>query len=168
MDNKVFSYYKELPSWAKGVVAIGGIGIAFYIGYTLIRRIKSQAETIKMRETVVTQETELKDKLDTGMKLTYGESQYKGWANQLAVEFAGCDPFNASFGILINILYALKNDADFLKLCTSYDVRSHDQCGVWNGDFKGNLYEAVKDEFNNDDIIKLNKALRLQKITYQF
>jgi hypothetical protein len=167
MDNNAFSYYKELPSWAKGVVAIGGIGIVFYIGYTLIRRIKSQAETIKMRETVVTQETELKDKLDTGMKLTYGESQYKGWANQLAVEFAGCDPFNASFGILINIIYKLRNDADFLKLCTSYDIRTYDQCGCCS-DFKGNLYEAVKDEFNNDDIIKLNKALTGQKITYQF
>ena len=102
------------------------------------------------------------------MRLTYPESQYKGWANQLAIEFAGCDPTNASFGILINIIYKLKNDVDFLKLCTSYDIRTYDQCGLWNGDFKGNLYEAVKDEFNNDDIIKLNKALRGQKITYQF
>jgi len=168
MANKMYSYYKELPSWAKGVVVIGGIAIVYFTSKQLIARIKGQSEAKKMRESIITQENELKNKLDTGLRLSYPNSQYQSWANQIANEFAGCDPLNASFGKFVNILGALKNDADFLKLSTSFDIKTYDQCGLWNGDFKGTLAEAVNDEFNNNDLLKINKLLRDRKITYQF
>jgi len=168
MANNVYSYYKELPSWAKGVVVIGGIAIVYFTSKQLISRIKGQSEEKKMRESIITQESELKNKLDTGLRLSYPDSQYQSWATQIASEFAGCDPANSSFSKFMNIIYKLKNDVDFLKLSTSFDIKTYDQCGLWNGDFKGNLHEAVNDEFDNNELLKINKALQNQKITYQF
>jgi hypothetical protein len=31
MANKVFDYYKELPSWAKGIVVVGALALFTYL-----------------------------------------------------------------------------------------------------------------------------------------
>lgn len=167
MANKVFDYYKDLPQWAKGVVVIGGIAIVYFTTKQIIDRIKEQATTKKQRESVTTQKNELKKLLNQGVKLSYPESQYRTWADQISSEFGGCDPLNSSYGKFVNILYKLKNDADFLALTTAYDIRTYDQCGI-GSDFTGNLQQAVNDEFDNNEIVKINTELAKQKITYKF
>ena len=45
MANKVYQYYTELPSWAKGIVVIGGIAIVYFTTKQFIAKIKKQAES---------------------------------------------------------------------------------------------------------------------------
>lgn len=168
MANKVYQYYKELPSWAKGVVVVGGIAIAYFTAKQLIARIKEQSQYKKQRQGLDDQKSELKNMLDTGAKLSYPMSQYKTWATQIASEFAGCDPLNTSYGKFANIMYQLKNNADFLALSTAFDIQEYDQCGVWNSNFKGNLQEAINDEFDVNELARLNKELVKQGISYKF
>jgi hypothetical protein len=186
MANKLFDYYKELPTWSKGVVAIGGIGIAFYIGYTFVKRIKDQAELIKQRQTVKEQEDEIEVKVKEGQKQTYQNSQYRAWADGIQKQFDGCDfainriilpssspewfgneNWSSSGAYIANIFLKLKNDIDFLKLNTAYGIRKFDQCGWGTGDFEGSLQGAITDELDESERGTLNKYISQQGITYR-
>jgi hypothetical protein len=168
MANKVYQYYTELPSWAKGIVVVGGIAIIYITAKQLVSKIKEQSQFKKQRQGLDNQRTELKDMLVTGARLSYAQSQYKTWATQIASEFAGCDPLNSSYGKFANIMYKLKNNADYLALSTAFDIQEYDQCGIFNGNFKGNLQEAVNDEFDVNEVNRLNNELAKQGITYRF
>jgi hypothetical protein len=186
MANKLFDYYKELPTWSKGVVAIGGIGIAFYIGYTFVKRIKDQAELIKQRQTIKEQEDEIEIKVKEGQKQTYQNSQYRAWADGIKNQFDGCDGswgrailsmtspewfgntnWSNSGSYIANIFLKLKNDIDFLKLNTAYGIRKHDQCLWGTGDFEGSLQGAITDELDEAERNTLNKYLAQKGITYR-
>jgi hypothetical protein len=185
MANKVFNYYKELPSWAKGVVVIGGIAILYFTTKSILKRVKLSVETKNEREALKTQEDEIKKEQTTGAKATYPESQYKTWASQIKNQYDGCD---GSFGrpilqfipptwlgnimwsnsgaLTSNIFFKLKNNIDFLKLSSAFGISTYDQCGLWNGDFKGNLQSAIVDELDENERKALNDILKKNGITY--
>ena len=185
MANKVYDIYKDLPSWAKGVVVIGGIAIVYFTTKSILNRIKLSAESKKDRETIKTQEKEIKDLETTGTKASFPESQYRTWASQLKSQFDGCD---GSFGrpilqfipptwlgnimwsnsgaMTANIFYKLKNNIDFLKLSSAFGIATYDQCGLFNGNFTGNLQSSIVDELDENERISLNKILNKNGITY--
>ncbi len=187
MANKVYQYYTELPGWAKGVVAIGGIAIVYFTTKSIMKRLRLSAETKKDRDTIRQEEKEIKDIVQDGvMKQSYAESQYKTWASQLKNQYSGCD---GSFGrpilqfipptwlgnimwsnsgaLTANIFFKLKNNLDYLKLSSSYGVSTYDKCGLWNGDFTGNLQSSIADELDENEREALNKILSKNGITYQ-
>lgn len=169
MANKVYSYYTELPSWAKGVVVVGGIAIVYFTAKQFINRIKDQAEKKKQRDSVITQKSELDNMLKTGARLTYAPSQYKTWSNQIVENFRGCDVGNSNVVFFGNVISKLRNDADFLALSTSFDIQTYKDCFSWfNADFSGNLSQAVSNEFTDKEIQMFNNTLRDMKITYRF
>ena len=65
MASKVFEVYKDLPSWAKGVVVVGGIAIVYFTTKSFLKRIKQSAEKNKSMETVISQKNEVKELEDT-------------------------------------------------------------------------------------------------------
>lgn len=183
--NKIYQYYTELPTWAKGIVAIGGIAIVYFTAKSILKRVRLVAEGKKDRETIKTQEGEIKEIEQGGTKASYSDSQYKTWASQIKQQFDGCD---GSFGrpilqfipptwlgnimwsnsgaLIANIFYKLRNNVDFLKLSTAYGVSTYDKCGLWNGDFTGNLQSAISDELDENERESLNKILSKNGITY--
>ena len=179
MANKVFNYYKELPSWAKGIVVIGGIAIVYFTSKSIIKRIRASNDTKEERKTIDEQKNETQVLIDSGVKPTFSESQYRQWADALQKQFDGCDPslsvawlssymMSSSGAYLGNIVMQFKNDVDFLKLNTAYGIRTYDQCGWGTGDFTGTLPQAVRDELDGDEIKNINKELAKRGITYKF
>ena len=189
MQNKAYEFYHELPAWAKGVLAVGGA----LVGYLIVNKVMKDAKNMKnIKEQMASVNdagTELQNIIKTGIRRSYADSQFSSWADSIQKAFSGCDweqplfpaGFNAqlTFGLtgwsgsgskLANIVLKLKNDADFLKLITTYKVRTYDQCGFppFAGDFTGNLYSAVADELNDSEINALNNYLKKQKINYTF
>jgi hypothetical protein len=170
--NKITSFFTSgegsgggLPTWAKGIIAVGGLAIAYFAVKGFIDRIKSQAENKKNKETIKQQEDEKKDLENQGMRLTYPKSQYKAWADAIENEFAGCDPFNTSIRIINEISDKLKNDLDFLELQTAFAIREYDQCG-WGGNITANLPKAINDELNRFQIDKANEILKKKGIKF--
>ena len=45
MAKGFYQYYKDLPSWAKGVVVVGGGVVAYLAVTTIMRKIKQAKET---------------------------------------------------------------------------------------------------------------------------
>jgi hypothetical protein len=168
MTNKVYDYYKDLPSWAKGVSVVGGLLIVYIIGNRIYKGIKASSEFKSQRETLNQQESEIRNLQQTGMRLTFPTSQYKAWADAIATAFGGCDPMDNSLGAVARPINAIKNDLDFLELQTSFAIREYDQCGWGAGNFKGNLQSAIADELTTSQINFLNKILRDKGIKYSF
>ena len=185
-NNKIYQVYSELPSWAKGLVVVGGLAIVYFTAKSILKRVQQQASQKTAQETINTQKEEVKVLQEQGMQQTYRDSQYKTWADQIQKQFDGCDGswgrtllsftpptwlFNTNWSnsgaMVANIFDKLKNDVDYLKLTTSYGIRTYDQCGLMTGDFTGNLQQAIDDELDEQERATLNKFLASKGITYK-
>ena len=164
---EIYTYYKDLPPWAKGVVVVGSLGLVGAIIYQVYSRIKKDAGKKQAEQAVKETEKELKDEIKNGVKPTISTSQADAWAGQIQKAFDGCDPAETSKGVVAQAFLGLKNNADFLLLVSRYGVRKHDQCGWFTGDFEGDLYQAIVDELTNNERNFLNDILAKKGITYK-
>lgn len=188
MQNKAYQYWSGLPSWAKGVVAVGGIAIGYFGIRSFINKLKEDAAKKNQVKTQNEQKDELEQNIQNGIKPTFAISQYNQFADELQTQFDGCDfqlhipnvdpriifnnNWSGSGQKLANIIIQFKNDSDFLALSTSWGAsRTYDQCGYnpfGSGNFEGNLSQAVTDELDQSEIRAINEYLATQNITYRF
>lgn len=166
MANKVYSYYKELPTWAKGVVVIGILGATYIFASQTIKKIKEQAKSKKLQQGVEDAKIELNDLAQQGVKPTITQSQADAFADKIAKQFKGADLLLESYPTVLNIFKSLKNDADFLLLKKQFGIRTYDD--AFFGQVKDVTLEgAIQDELTTMRIASLNSQLKKQGITYQ-
>jgi hypothetical protein len=199
MENKVatsttkpkvgLKIWDELPTWSKGVIAVGGLVAVYFAITQTLKRIKQAEANKKNREIIDKVEDDIETLEKQGMKLTYMPSQYNQWSDAIAKTFSGCDweqplfptgfspwlpigfvGWSGSGAKLANIMLKIKNDLDFAQLSASYGIRTYDQCGFWpfSGEFTGSLPSAVSDELSEGEIVAINNYLKAQGITYRF
>ena len=188
-QNKGLEIWNGLPPWAKGVVAVGGLAITYFVGRFIFTTIKSRIDTAAARGTQKEFQDDLRRLANKGIKPTYLESQYRGWADQIESQFEGCDTqqnifdmsdplfgwagtYSGSGKLLVSIVKNLKNDADFAALVGAYGVRTYDQCGnIFGlniaGRVSGNLFTAIIDELDQGERNGINKFLESKGITYR-
>jgi len=180
MSNKALSVWNGLPTWAKGVIAVGGLAITYFGVKGFLNKLKEDAQKQDQIITQENQQNELENLQNNGVSPSFPTSQYKLWADELQAQFDGCDPslsvawlskyaMSTSGARLGNIVLQFKNDADFLALSTAWgSSRTYDQCGLWTGNFTGNLSQAVIDELDTYEIKNINTELQKLGITYRF
>jgi hypothetical protein len=182
MESKSYQYYKELPSWAKGVVVIGVLGVTYLFANQIIKKIKEDAAKKSAEENLNQSRSELQQQQQNGVPATFSKSQYDAMATEIADEFEGCDTSGLNFGVILeyldlstsakkvyDIVGKLNNNRDFLELIDSFGVRTWDACGVWNGNVENKtLYQGVTNELNGGEIKFINNYLKQRGITYQF
>lgn len=185
-QDKVFKIWSDLPQWAKGVIAVGGIAIAYFTARGVIKLVKQSVASKDARKTQQEFENDIRDLGQQGINPTYPTSQYGSWASMIQTQFSGCDwrnnvfdmsdpllfwagSFSESGKTVAAIFQKLNNNADFASLVTAYGSRTYDQCGTWPfaGDFTGNLFSAIQDELDQGERNELNKQLQRKGITYQ-
>lgn len=182
VDNKVIEIWNGLPTWAKGVIAVGGVAIVYFTGKSIVKAIKGKKEQSNARELVRTQGQELIEEKRKGIKQSYTDSQYKSFADRLQNQYDGTDFKNNLFDydipllgtwsgsgkVTAQIMKQLKNNVDFLKLSQAWGVRTYDQAGLFTGNVTGTLSYCVNDELDSGEIVAINKILSKQGITYKF
>ena len=166
-NSGAYKVYSELPAWAKGVVVIGGIAIVYFTGRTIYKSIAKKAQSKKDSQTVRDVKDEIRDNQNQGKRQSYPDSQYKAWADSIEKAFDGCDPFETAQNTINRAVRELKNNTDWLKLVDAYGVRTYDQCGLWTGNFTGNLYSAISDELDSAEKSYINKLLSERNISYK-
>lgn len=185
MKNPTYSYYKELPPWAKGVVIVGGLFVAYLAGTAILRKLKQAKNAREAKESVRSAEAEKRRLQSSGMRASFNPSQYMTWANSIETAFEGCDPMgtltwgadsplgavsfwsNSGFKVA-TILNQLKNDLDYLNLTTAWGTRTYDACGFFTGDVTDvDFAKAVADELTAREITNLNQILKSKSITYK-
>ena len=75
-NDKLYNYYTELPSWAKGVVVVGGLGMIYIIGSKIYAALKPKPQdVVNVQNDIV--------KLATKMQPSYGDASYDQYANTI-------------------------------------------------------------------------------------
>lgn len=137
--------FKELPEWAKGVIAVLIVGGASFIGYKIYKESQKQ----KLLEGAKAENDSVKaelDKLnaDVAKKQTLTRSQVTAMANAI---FAAMDGFGTDSLAIGKQLLQLKNQADWLALSSAYGIRTLSS-GKLNPepDFTGTLLSSLTNE----------------------
>lgn len=171
-ENKLLRVYEDLPSWARGIVIVGGIGIAYIVGTNIVKIVKSASAAANEKAKQAEIQNDLNSLSNNGVVPTYTDSQYASWADSIQAALTGCDyTMSASvFGILTDtgtavwdVLSNLKNDADFLKLSKAYGttrvITKHFYCGYFD-DVTGSLTTVLTRILNPQELSKINERLR--------
>ena len=184
-QGKALEVWSGLPTWAKGIIAVGGLAIIYFTGKGIIKRLARAKESQDSKESVKDASNDRASLLRKGLRPSFAPTQYKGWANSIEQSFEGCDPFgNIAWGAdsplgavsywsksgykVATIFGQLKNDIDFLDLVVAWGVRTYDDCGWGTGDVKDvDLFKAIEDELTDAERRDLNKILAKKSITYK-
>ena len=164
------TYYKELPPWGRGVVGVGATLIAIIVAVKAYQFIKSKVDTADANREVNSATDDLKTLMGNGTNPSFPNSQYEAWSNQLVQAFSGC---GTDTGTILNVFQSLSNEADLLKLISTYGIRKYDKCLSWAYPFGGSsnnlsLSAALADELGQSDLDKVNTILLNKGMNYRF
>ncbi|MEY2702302.1 MAG: hypothetical protein RLY43_935, partial [Bacteroidota bacterium] len=122
--------FNSLPSWSKGVLAIGVVVIAYVIYNRTRNAIKGQQEAKSATGSVAAGEADLKNLQDKGTFPTITGAQASSFAEAMVKQFKGADLLLQSYGVVERAFNALKNNADYLMLRKAFGVRTYDDA-LW-------------------------------------
>ena len=178
MENKVLKIYDGLPSWAKGVVVVGGLAISYVVVSTIYKKITSISDAVDEQRKQNQMADDLKKRVNEGQQPSYDDSQYNIFADEALVAFnyfrLDIIPCSTYFGIVCQsnsfrelrpVIEKLKNDVDFLKLQQAFGKRT---ASKWYGDQTKSLPEFVRYQLNHYEIERLNTIMSDNGLTYQF
>jgi len=132
--------FSDLPTWAKGVIAIAVTGTVIFVGYKVYKKVfksdeEKDAEKRKQDELKFQKKEEKKESVKVNP--TYKESEYIAYADTLFNELNSC--FDSA-PTVEKILMSMKNDLDVSKLITAYGKRQRTNCvGLDTGGVDGLL-----------------------------
>ena len=171
MNNKFYQYYTELPTWAKGVVGVGLIGIGFIIGRKLYKiAFPTEAEK-RNREIIDNINNDIREQETKGVRPTFPDSQYNAFANTIyeGMRYAVGD----DYGAVELTLKKMINDLDVAKLIKAFGLRQDYAFGIPTGEPK-DLITFVNSELGDDyggltnyRVKRINEDWASKGITYR-
>jgi hypothetical protein len=165
MANKAYTYYTELPSWAKGVVVVGGLAVTYIFVSQIISRIKKQASDKENKQAVESAKDDLQGLSKRGVKPTLTKAQTDAMADAILNQYKNADLLLQSYSVTERQFNKLKNDADYLLLKTSWGVRTYPDA-FFGSVSNVTLEAAIQNELFNSSIDKLNTLLSKKGINY--
>lgn len=181
MENKALKIYEELPSWAKGVVVVGGLAMGYILVSTIYKKFASIPDAIDEQRKLNQLKEDLNKKVNSGQDPSYSDTMYNNLADEAENAFENCRldivPCSTYLGIVCQtnsfrefrpVVEKLKTDVDFLKLQEAFGTRSiYKQ--FWCGGAKNfNLPTLVRDQLNHYEIERLNTIMADNGVTYEF
>jgi hypothetical protein len=176
MKNKFFDYYKDLPDWAKGVVVVGGLGVAYIFVSQIITKVRQQAQLKFDLQESQTANTDLQILAQQGVKPTLSNTQIDNIINVLVESMNDCGTNEEN---VYNQFRKLNNLADVYALLKRWEIRYYRPCAITspisyakyqfnNKAFGGNLSSWLTYDLETSEIQKINKILSDKKIKFQF
>ena len=127
MANKVLNYYKELPSWAKGVVVVGVLGASYIlISQTISRIRKGKDMKASLVESDIAKE-ELLELQRKGIHPTLKKSQIETIINSLVDAMNDC---GTNENRIYDAFKKLNNEADLKLLIQDWKIRFYRPCAA--------------------------------------
>lgn len=159
--------WSDLPTWAKGVIAVAVTGTLVFVGYKIYKKVNVSEQDKEEKQRREEEEKLLKEetvKEQKKLNRTYQKSQYISFANNIFNLFNGCmdTDFGASdYSKAAIILKSMKNDLDVAELinaygtrqrtCLGFDVKGKDSLMTTIGEvWKSPFYSKMKENINND------------------
>lgn len=176
MAENTYRYYKDLPTWAKGVVIVGGVAITGYILIRIYNSFKANADKRDAEKFSQDAKNELDALRLSGVKASYSQSQYQSFATKIVIALDSCGNNEKS---VYNVFENMKNKADLLNLISAFGVRYYQPCAatepvayarylVDSKTYGGNLTAWLNHDLNESEISKINNILGSKGIDYKF
>ena len=166
-QNKLYGGFSQLPTWAKGVVAVVGVTLVAGTSFVVYKSIKNAIIRAK-GNSLSSQEAgdDLKDLKARGILPNFSDTQYEVWAEQLhqAMKYTFTDE-----DAVFRVFNYLKNDADVMKVIEVYGVRP--EIGTTFVDWFDTdltLAQQLQSAMNDDEIAKINNGFRAKGIKFRF
>ena len=165
MANKVYSYYKDLPSWAKGIVVVGGLAATYIFVSQTMKRIRKTMDNKENKQAIESAKDDLQELQRKGMKATLTKAQTDAMADAILNQYKGADLALESYNVTARQFNKLNNDIDFLNLKTSWGVRTYPD-DLWGYVTNVTLEAAIQNELFAISINNLNNILSKKGIKY--
>jgi hypothetical protein len=169
-------FWSDLPTWAKGVVAVVGVAAIGGIGFAIYKSVKNALEKAKEgkddKEFKGETKEELQELKEQGIQPTLSDSQAMSLATFVETSLAGCELSGSEEKVYKAVLAGVNNQADWLKLQNTYGVRTTDNCGIGTGDSKQDLKGILMSDLDGFDwsftlySTKLRKGLEAKGIVW--
>jgi hypothetical protein len=174
MKNNVFKYYQELPSWAKGVVVVGGLTVSYIFVSQLIGRFRQQRDSKEQLEEITGANSDLKKLAQQGIYPTLSKPALDAMSSAIIDAVNGCGTDNQK---IISQFQKLNNDADILALVAVFGLRKKQRC-IFSDDAREDFFSQftppmsltahLQSDMNDAEIKKINNILIDRGIKYQF
>lgn len=158
--------YSDLPTWAKGILWVGGAVVAVGIIITIKNYIKKAKDTASAKETLKDATDRLQELQRQGIRPTASDVQYKTWADSIHSAMNG---YGSDEEAIFNVMRNMKNEADVIMLIRAFDVRTISS-GRFNvePDLTHALPAAMTSELSSGEIKEVNDILLARGIRFQF
>lgn len=166
-QDKLYGGFSQLPTWAKGVVAVVGVTLIAGTSFVVYKSIKNAIIKAKGNSSSSEEaKDDLKDLKAQGVKPNFSDTQYEVWAEQLhqAMKYTFTDE-----DAVYRVFNYLKNDADVIKVVEVYGVRP--EIGTtfvsWF-DTDLTLAQQLQSAMTSSEIVKINNGFRAKGIKFRF
>lgn len=168
--------YNNLPNWAKGAIAVGGVLIVGIFGYKIYQDIKKKKDLKNANQAADQADSELRNLSNQGVKPTITASQATTFSTSLQQAMNGCGTDeNKIYGVFDK----LTNDADVYMLIKQFGVRFYTPCPATNPvsyakflyddkSFGGDLGTWLGYDLTNGEVQKINGILAKKSIKFRF
>lgn len=176
-DKGLLRVYTELPSWAKGVVVVGGLAVGYLAVTSIISAIKGAANEKKQQKEIDTAKDELQQQINSGKKPTITRSTAEAISSTLIAAAQDCGTDDSLF---LSSFDNISNQADMLLLVDVFGLRKKMRC-PWTTDTYDtpwciigcetkpmSLSGLVAGELSSSQIKGLNNKLAAKGISYRF
>ena len=144
---KVYQYYKDLPSWAKGVSVVGVLLVGFIVGRKIYMTIVKSQQEKRNREYLRDVDSDISKNQQSGVKPSFSDSNYMSFANTIYNSMRYC--VGDDYGSVESTMKKMNNDLDVAKLIKAFGVRQDYCFGIPSGD-PMDLFTYVRKELGND------------------
>jgi hypothetical protein len=171
MQNKVYTYYKELPSWAKGIAVLGVGVVAFLVGRKLYKVAFPSLEEQKSKQMLNNINSDIRKNLSLGLKPSFADSNYNTFANTIyeGMRYAVGD----DYGTVEATMKKMMNNLDVAKLIQAFGLRQNYIFGIPKGS-PVDLFTMTQQELGNEylgvtnyRVKNINADWKKKGITYQ-
>jgi hypothetical protein len=175
-DKGALRIYTELPSWAKGVVVVGGLVVGYLAVTRIISEIKGAVnkKNESLAEVITNASSELNTQIQTGKGPTIARSQAEVMSNAIVAAANDC-------GTNEKQIYAqfdkVNNQADILLFVDVFGLRKKVRC-PFSDDPRESFFSAntppmslsamINSELDATQIATINNKLASKGITYKF
>jgi len=166
----VIGYYKDLPTWAKGVVVVGGLFIVYAVGKKVLRIVFPDASSLRNQQLAKNIAQEIA-RLKRTQTQTFADSQYQVFANSIYEGMRYCA--GDDYGGVESTMKKMMNDLDVALLIQAYGFRRRACFGIDAGG-TDDLFTSVKAELGNEwggltsyRVTNINNEWARKGITYR-
>jgi len=176
-ESTIYKYYKDLPSWAKGVVIVGTLAMGYAVVTKVYNTITDANNRKKQEKEINTADAELRNEQQAGRGQTLSNSSLEAMSSAIVEAANGCGTYE---DIIVSQFDNLQNEADMLAFVKIFGLRDKLRCPFSNDAYGDkwcilscrtptmSLSSMLYSELSQGWIDTLNKKLGQKGIKYRF